>query len=138
MGQNKEEDVSAFLKEFKTVAKKRGVDFVPRQEFIETLTLLGVTRRICQEELLSLSVEDYCQGPEDDKDRPGKIWIFGRRLEGTEIYIKLKLAKVGKETIAKCLSFHQAEFPLSFPLRTARGGNEKWREYVLIAKRKGK
>lgn len=101
------------------------MDFVPRQAFIEALTLLGITRRICHDELLSLSVEDYCQGPEDDRDRPGEVWVFGKRFEGKDIYIKLKLAKVGKETIAKCLSFHLAEFPLCFPLRPARGGKKE-------------
>lgn len=101
------------------------MDFVPREAFIKTLTLLGITRRICYDELLSLSVEDYCQGPENDRDRPGEVWVFGRHLEGKEIYIKLKLAKAGKETIAKCLSFHVAEFPLCFPLVSARGGKEE-------------
>ena len=125
MTQEKEEAVSRFLNEFKTIARKRGVDFVPRQGFIEMLTLLGITRRICHDELLSLSAEDYYQGPEDDKGRPGEVWMFGKRLEGKEIYIKLKLAKVSKETIAKCLSFHPADFPLCFPLRPVRGGKEK-------------
>jgi hypothetical protein len=121
----KEQAVTKFLYEFKMIARRRGVDFVPRQVFIETLTLLGITMRICYDELLSLSVEDYCQGPEDDRDRPGEVWVFGKRFEGKDIYIKLKLAKVGEETIAKCLSFHLAEFPLCFPLRPAKGGKKE-------------
>jgi hypothetical protein len=125
LDQGKEAEIGSFLNEFKIIAKNRGVYFVTRQEFIITLTSLGITRSICQDELLSLSVEDYCRGPEDDRDRQGQVWIFGRRFEGTELYIKLKLAKVGKETIAKCLSFHPAEFPLCFPLRPAKEGEEK-------------
>lgn len=125
MDQEKEAEVSRFLNEFKEVAKNSGVYFVPRQEFINVLTSLGITRAICRDELLSLSVKDYCRGPEDDRDRPGQVWIFGRRFEGTELYIKLKLAKAGNETIAKCLSFHPAEFPLCFPLRPAKEGEEK-------------
>ena len=103
------------------IARRKGVYFVPRQAFIETLTLLGITRRICHEELLGLSVENYCQGPEEDRDRPGKVWVFGKSFEGKDVYIKLKIANVGKETIAKCLSFHLAEFPLCFPLKPAKG-----------------
>jgi hypothetical protein len=122
---SKEEEINRFLKEFKMVAKQRGIDFVPRQEFIETLILFGITRRNCEEEILSLSVDDYCQGPDDDRDRPGKVWIFGRHIEDREVYIKLKLATVGKEMIAKCLSFHPAGFPLCFPLRLRKGGKEK-------------
>jgi hypothetical protein len=122
---SKEEEINRFLKEFKMVAKQRGIDFVPRQEFIETLILFGITRRNCEEEILSLSVDDYCQGPDDDRDRPGKVWIFGRHIEDREVYIKLKLATVGKEMIAKCLSFHPAGFPLCFPLQLRKGGKEK-------------
>ena len=125
MSKGKEEEISLFLKEFKMVAKQRGIDFIPRQEFIEMLTLFGITRRNCEEEILSLSVDDYCQGPDDDRDRPGKVWVFGRHIEGREVYIKLKLATVGKEAIAKCLSFHPAEFPLCFPLRSKKGGKEQ-------------
>lgn len=122
MNQEKKESVGRFLTEFKMVARRRGVDFVPREAFIETLTALGITRRICFDELLSLSVEDYCQGPEEDRDRPGEVWVFGKHYEGKEIYIKLKLTRVGRETIAKCLSFHLADFPLCFPLASVRGG----------------
>jgi hypothetical protein len=125
LSRDKEEEVNLFLKEFKLVAKTRGIDFIPRQEFISTLTLLGITRQNCQDEVLSLSVDDYCQGPDDDRDRPGKVWVFGKRIEDREFYIKLKLAKVGEEMIAKCLSFHRAEFPLCFPLRSEKGGKEK-------------
>lgn len=125
MDREKETEISKFLNEFKTIAKCRGVYFVTREEFIATLTALGITRSICRDELLSLSVVDYCRGPEDDRDRPGQVWVFGKRFEGTELYIKLKLAKVGKEIIAKCLSFHRAEFPLCFPLRPVKEGKEK-------------
>ncbi|MCK7513433.1 MAG: hypothetical protein MZV70_61665 [Desulfobacterales bacterium] len=59
--EGKEEEISLFLKEFKEVAKQRGIDFIPRQEFIETLILFGITRRNREEEILSLSVDDYCQ-----------------------------------------------------------------------------
>jgi hypothetical protein len=125
LNQEKGKAVGRFLTEFKMVARRRGVDFVPREAFVETLTVLGITRRICYDELLSLSVEDYCQGPEEDWDRPGEVWVFGKRYEGKEIYIKLKLARIGRETIAKCLSFHLAEFPLCFPLASVRGGKEQ-------------
>ena len=80
MNQEKEKAVGRFLLEFKTVARRRGVHFIPREAFIETLTVLGITRGICYDELLSLSVEDYCQGPEEDRDRPGEVWVFGKRL----------------------------------------------------------
>lgn len=117
-------DVFRFLTEFKTVAEEKGIDFIPRAEFIEALASLGFTKRNCKDEIFGLSVENYCNGPEEDRDRPGHVWVFGKLIEGKEIYIKLKIAKVGERTIAKCLSFHPAEFPLCFPM-TEKGGSKK-------------
>jgi hypothetical protein len=48
---------------------------------------------------------------------PGEIWEFGKRIGGNDVYIKLKIAQVGNDKIAKCISFHKAEFPLSYPLK---------------------
>lgn len=89
--------------------------------------MLELTRNNAKEEILNLTVADYCGGPEPDKDKPGEIWEFGRLIEDTEVYIKLKIAQVGKEKIAKCISFHPAEFPLCFPLRKEdeKGGEKQ-------------
>jgi len=88
---------------------------------MEALADLGLTKNNLKEKILALSVEDYCGGPEPDRDRAGDVWIFGKQIFGREIYIKLKIAWVGKEKIAKCLSFHPASYPLCFPYR----GEEK-------------
>ena len=74
---------------------------------------------------MNLTVDDYCEGPEPDKDRPGEVWLFGKRISGKEVYIKLKIAQVGKEPIAKCLSFHPAKHPLCFPFGPGEGGDKK-------------
>jgi len=62
-------------------------------------------------------VENYYDGPKQDRDRPGKVWEFGKKIDGNEIYIKLKIAEVNNEKLAKCISFHKANSPLSFPLK---------------------
>ena len=90
---------------------------VPRRKNLASLAKLGLTKRNCKEEILSLSEADYCNGPKPDTDRLGEIWEFGKLIEGKEVYIKLKIAQVGNEMIAKCLSFHVAEYPLCFPFR---------------------
>jgi len=76
---------------------------------------LGITAKIRKEEILSLSVENYHQGPEPDRDKPGEIWIFGKKVNDKEVYIKLKIAQVDGVKIAKCLSFHPNEFSMSYP-----------------------
>lgn len=112
------QDVRDFLLEFKRVATgSRGIDIVPRPEIRPTLVQLGLTKANLKEILLGLSVTDYCQGPEPDRDRPGNLWIFGREIEGHEVYIKLKVAQAGDKQIAKCISFHIARYPLKYPHR---------------------
>jgi hypothetical protein len=112
------QDVRDFLLEFKQVATAgSGIDIVPRAETRPTLARLGLTRVNLEEILLGLSVTDYCQGPEPDRDRPSNVWIFGCEIEGHEVYIKLKVAQAGEKRIAKCISFHVARYPLEYPHR---------------------
>ena len=112
------QDVWDFLLAFKRVATGgSGIDIVPRAETRPTLARLGLTKANLEEVLLELSVTDYCQGPKPDRDRPGNVWVFGREIEGHEVYIKLKVAQVGEKQIAKCISFHIAKYPLKYPHR---------------------
>ncbi|MGB7932046.1 MAG: hypothetical protein WCH04_07440 [Gammaproteobacteria bacterium] len=112
------QDVRDFLLEFKQVVTGgSGIDIVPRAETKPTLVRLGLTKTNLEEILLGLSVTDYCQGPVPDRDRSGNVWIFGREIEGHEVYIKLKVAQAGHKRIAKCISFHIARYPLEYPHR---------------------
>lgn len=116
MDELKKAEIRDFLMEFKKImVKGRGLDIVNRRENIDALAKLGLTKKNLKEEIMALSVENYCEGPEPDKDRPGYVWVFGKQIGRQEIYIKLKIAQVGKEKIAKCLSFHAAKFPLCYP-----------------------
>jgi hypothetical protein len=128
LDKEEKERIVSFLKEFKQIATKgRGIDLVGRRKNLESLAGLGLTRRNCKNEILSLSVADYCAGPKPDTDKTGEIWEFGKTIDTREIYIKLKIARVGSERIAKCISFHLAEFPLRFPCRhyNKKGGDGK-------------
>lgn len=126
MDEGKRVRIAEFLKEFKKiVAKGRGLDVIPRLENIVCLSELGLTRKNQKDEIMSLTAADYCEGPEPDRDRAGEIWVFGKQIGGKEVYIKLKIAQVGKEKIAKCLSFHPAKHPLCFPFRSEKGGGRK-------------
>ena len=110
--------VAVFLKEFKSIVTRgRGLLVIPRKTNRDTLIELSINKRIRIIEILSLSKENYCNGPKPDKDMPGDIWEFGKVINGVEVYIKLKIADAACERIAKCISFHKAKFPLDFPLR---------------------
>lgn len=118
MDELKQAEIRDFLLQFKKImVTGRGLDIVNRRDNIEALAKLGLTKKNLREEIMTLSVENYCEGPEPDRDRPGDIWVFGKQVGTEEIYIKLKIAQVGKEKIAKCLSFHAANFPLCYSFR---------------------
>ena len=117
MGEIQRALVTAFLNEFKRIAELRGIDLVDRKKNFDSIAALGLTVANAKAEIMSLSAADYCAGPKVDKDRPGHIWEFGEKIGSTDVYIKLKIAQLPDgEKIAKCISFHAAEFSLCFPL----------------------
>ena len=115
LGLRLEDQVKKFLLEFKGIAIKDGVDTIPRKDTRATLQYLGLTYKNLQEILLSLSVEDYCEGPLEDHSKPGELWVFGKEVKGQEVYIKLKVADVSGVRIAKCISFHIPVHPMEYP-----------------------
>ena len=103
--------------ELKAIIQERGLDVVNRDINNRALIELGLTRKLRTEIILGLSAADYCKGPEEDRDRPGEVWVFGAHVDENEIYIKLKIAEIGLTKIAKCISFHKAQAQLYYPLR---------------------
>ena len=106
-----------FLKEFKQLIQEKGLYIVNRLDHQKSLADLGITKKDCKKEIIGLSVTDYCNGPQPDTDRPGEVWVFGKKIADKEVYIKVKNAQVGTDKIAKCISFHVAEYPLSYPFK---------------------
>lgn len=109
--------VAAFLKEMKSIVRAGRFSLIEREKNLNALTSLGLTKKNVIQALLELSVTDYCSGPADDEtdDRPGKIWVFGIEVFGSEFYVKLKIFEVGNKKYVKCLSFHPPERPLRRP-----------------------
>lgn len=126
MGDQRREKIRDFLIEFKRIATVgRGIDFVPRRDNLDALAELGITYGNARSEIMALSVTDFCEGPVEDRDKPGEIWIFGKEIEGKEVYIKLKIASAGDEKLAKCISFHVSRRPLRFPYRNPKERGKK-------------
>ena len=98
------------------------IDFVPRQKNIEGLKSLGITMKIARELLQSISIENYVSVPELDRDKGTQdIWVFGITVGQVEVFVKIKMYQVQGTAKCKCLSFHPAERPLSYPF--AGGGH---------------
>lgn len=67
-----------------------------------------------------LEVEDYCEGPlSDDKGRPHDLWVFGAYVAQFKTYIKFAIYVIQGTVKSICVSFHEAERPLSYPYRKA-------------------
>jgi hypothetical protein len=109
------DEINRFLKEFKRRLSMRGKFlFVLRDVNLATLSSLGITVKHAKEIINNLTYEDYCLGPEKDKNDPkGNIWCFGSKINGSEIYIKL--SDHFSFDNAKCVSFHVACDKLTYP-----------------------
>ncbi len=83
----------------------------------DSLFDLGLTGKQREEIVLELSVLDYSSGPIEDEYKPGLYWVFGKQVEGVEIYIKLKITEHHGKEYASCFSFHKSERPLSYPFK---------------------
>ena len=108
--------VIQFLREIKELIHQEGLFIQDRVKNKESLIELGLTSKQRNEEVLSLSVENYCSGPHDDIYAPGIYWVFGKQINNIEVYIKLKIAGQPGEERATCFSFHKAEGSLTYPL----------------------
>jgi hypothetical protein len=108
--------VPQFLTELKTLIMHQGLYVTPRQTNKGALLELGLTDKQREEIVLSLSLVDYCAGPKPDEYKPGDYWVFGKKIDGAEVYIKLKIAGQAGNEHAVCLSFHKSEYSLRYPL----------------------
>ncbi len=109
--------LESFLDSFKVKKNTWDVLFMSnRQKNAQTLADLEISVNDVKSILSDLAIEDYSEGPLPDKLYGGAdMWVFGKVIKGQEIYIKITLGLPDNPTI--CISFHVAEFPMSYPLR---------------------
>lgn len=111
------EEVEAFLEQFKIKISIWGIIFLDnREKNAQTLLNLNISRLERLNIINSIKVEDYSQGPIIDAlNDYGEMWVFGKDVKGVEIYIKITIGKPNLKSI--CVSFHQAEHPMKYPLK---------------------
>jgi len=65
--------------------------------------------------LLELSIDEYSETIVDrDNDNPPLLFVFGKKINGKLVYIKLKIRESGRRRIV-CVSFHYAKRNMIFP-----------------------
>ena len=96
-------------------------DVRDRDKNLKALASLGLTVLEMKDILAALVPENYSSGPSpDDTDASKEFCVFGYRMEGKEICIKLRLSPgKGRGAFDQALvwSFHEAEYGMKFPLQ---------------------
>ena len=112
------EDVQKFLNDFFAKYKVYDILFRDyRNKNSTTLLSLEITPNKRREIIESIQLEDYSQGPLDDKLYGiASMWIFGKLVKRTEVYIKISLGNFNSKLI--CISFHDAEYTMKYPFKT--------------------
>lgn len=111
-------EVNQFLGDFKTKLGIWGVVYRDeRHKNAQTLLTLEISPARRTEILGELEVTDYSQGPLEEKLYKGAaMWVFGKKINKREVYIKITMGLEGRQVI--CISFHLAEHPLHYPLKS--------------------
>lgn len=108
-------EVEQFLNQFKVKLDIWGIFFLDnREKNKQTMAQMNFRHLDRLNVVRSIEVEDYSEGPiKDELNGFGEMWVFGKDVEGQEIYIKITLGRPGSKTI--CISFHIAEYPMQYP-----------------------
>ncbi len=110
-------EVEKFLSQFKVKLDIWGIIFLDvRERNMQALADLNISRFERLDEIRTIQVEHYSEGPiRDVLNDYAEMWVFGKDVNGIETYIKITLGKPNLKTI--CISFHQAEHPMNYPLK---------------------
>lgn len=110
------DEVALFLSNFKSKLNIWGYLLMHRSKNTNTLLELELTSQKVRQLLLELEVEDFSEGPlEDEIIHFTELWVFGKTIKERAVYIKIALGQFNEQTI--CISFHFAEYPMTFPFR---------------------
>lgn len=110
-------DIQAYLSQLKAKLGVFGVVFRNRDKNLDALADLEIAPMLRENYLKDLEPEDYCSGPNPDRDIPDRpdYYEFGSVVNRKEVYIKLTLVLTNKPV--DCISFHVAEWPMKYPLK---------------------
>ena len=110
-------EVEQFQSQFKVKLDIWGIVFLDgREKNMQALADLNISRFERLNEIRTIKVEHYSEGPiRDVLNDYSEMWVFGKDVNGIETYIKITLGQPNLKTI--CISFHQAEHPMTYPLK---------------------
>jgi hypothetical protein len=112
-------EIEGFLKELKEKIRFFQITFRPRDKNLQALADLDITAIKRLEYIMGLKTENYYAGPKKDTYNATlpDYYEFGIQVKGVEIYVKISNGLTNKPV--DCMSFHPAEFPMTYPLKNA-------------------
>lgn len=110
-------EVERFLAKFKQKAKVFGIVFRDdRGKNMQTLLELEITPKFREQVIANLEYVDYAEGPLPDLlNKMSDMWVFGKRVKGREVYIKITMGANNASAI--CISFHIAEQSITYKFK---------------------
>ena len=113
-------EIQKFLNDFHQKVEVFDIFFMDdREKNANAIDDLGIIRGMRKEVVQSLTVDDYSDGPiKNMLNAWGDLWVFGKDVEGREVYIKISYGMPNRRAI--CISFHLAEYPMKYPYK--KGG----------------
>lgn len=112
------EDVQRFLDDFHLKTKIFDIIFRDeRGKNFNSLLKLEISSLRRKQIIAGLCTGDYSEGPLSDiLYHISDMWVFGKKINKQEVYIKISMGRPGSNTI--CISFHIAEKSMKFPFKT--------------------
>lgn len=104
------QEVEQFLNQFNIKFDVWGIFYLNRDKNNDALKALGITAKARDEIVRQLKSDDYVETLQADFFN--EMWVFGRDVDGSELYIKIALGQPNSNTI--CISFHVAEHPIKY------------------------
>ncbi len=111
------QEVEKYLKELKVKINIFGILFLDDRGINQqTLHDLEISPNNRKEIIKSLQIEDYSEGPLDEKMRGIlPMWVFGQPVKEKEVYIKISMGIENSQAV--CISFHIAKHPMNYPYK---------------------
>ncbi len=109
-------EIANFLRQMKDKVGVFDIVFLDRPKNFQTLVELEITPAERRDTIMDLETRDYYRGPlSEDWHGAHEMWVFGKEVKGKEIYIKICLGAPNSRVV--CISFHIAEYPLTYPFQ---------------------
>ena len=107
------QEVEQFLSLFGVKFDIWGIFYLDRDKNEEALKALGITPKARDEIVRKIQTDDYVETL--PADFFNEMWVFGKDMDRTELYIKIALGQPNNRTI--CISFHVAEHPIKYAFK---------------------